>query len=215
MWSPRHWVECFVHSNTTDASVSIGAPSSEGFHWMPAKRSGPLPANDLHRSPIPWPRMLIAKVAESCLRGQVVHCLSTKNVTSAGSSDTDANDPTVKPTGVVPTVVVTMATGGGMWGIDRRNAVGSTVAQVAGGVFGPMVLHIHRESVVGADQQASVDLLAALGGDVCVPSCDLSVPPDLVEYVGIGERSGAIGSHEDVYPVLDEFGDDAGVVPDA
>src|SRR3954452_13978101 len=166
MWSPRHWVECFVHSNTTDASVSIGSPSSEGFHWMPAKRSAPLPANDLHRSPIPWPRMLIAKVAESCIRGQLVDCLSTKIVTSAGSSDTDATDPTVKPTGVVRTVVVTMATAVGTWRIDRRNAAGSTGPWEVGGVFGAMALHIHRESVVGADQQASVDLLADLGCDV-------------------------------------------------
>jgi len=38
---------------------------------------------------------------------------STKNVTSAGRCDTDANDPTAKPTGVPPTVVATIATGVG------------------------------------------------------------------------------------------------------
>src|SRR4029078_4813628 len=66
-----------------------------------------------HRLACWWPRKLTVNVSELFICGHVLELRSTKNVTSAGRCDTDANDPTASPTGVPPPVVVTIAPGVG------------------------------------------------------------------------------------------------------
>src|SRR5262245_52492059 len=75
-----------------------------------------------------------------------------------------------------------------------------------------MMLDVHRQSVVGAEKDPAEHFFSDLGRDIGVAACDLGVTPNLVEDVGVGERSGSIGGEQRVDAVLHKFGDDASVV---
>src|SRR5680860_1780237 len=81
----------------------MGEPEEAGVHASPAKRSVLFIANALHTETWSAASTFTQNEPASRRARKLVDFLSGKNVTSGGSRDTDAKDPTVIPAGIPST----------------------------------------------------------------------------------------------------------------
>src|SRR5688572_8598863 len=87
-----------------------GAPEPAGVHPRPVNLSSALDANRRQTSSWCSERMFTQNAPATSILGHDVEPLSGKNATSGGSSDTDANEPTARPTGTPSGAAVTTVT---------------------------------------------------------------------------------------------------------
>src|SRR5437763_677115 len=98
-WSPASWMASMSQSIHASTSSSRGAPDDAGFHPRPLNFSSPF--IDICRQTASWSsaRMFTQNEPASRMPGHDDEPLPAQNPTSAGSSDTEKNEPTANPVG--------------------------------------------------------------------------------------------------------------------
>src|SRR5919202_4533028 len=101
-WSPASYSASIVQSIQASTPASTGAPEGAGVQPTPMKRSTPWVANVRDSASWSSARMLTQNVPTTCSIGHVDDDRDTQNATRGGSSDTDVNELTAKPSGRPP-----------------------------------------------------------------------------------------------------------------
>ena len=108
MWSPPSYSFQSVQSIQALTPSSTGDPDGAARQSTPANLSTPERANPAESSSCPAASTFTQNAPTSRIPGQVVELRAGAKLTSGGSSDSDANDWQVKPSGPAgPTAVIT------------------------------------------------------------------------------------------------------------